>query len=88
MLLKTVEYEIPKDGNCRNCKCLIEHEYYNYCKAFDDTMNWYGDRDKLKECKAYIKEQTQCMKCIHQGDYPDWECDIGKDPKTCEEWSE
>lgn len=99
MLLKTVEYEIPKDGDCSKCKsrCFVVHAYYNgekcdihFCRAFGSSFHWFSQEkiEQCQMCKDFIKEQTQCMKCIHQGDYSDWECNIGNDPKTCEEWSE
>lgn len=71
-IIKTINFKINENGNCKECDCLIEHEYHNYCKAFDTGMNQYGDNGRLEECVNYIakeKEKVYCNSCVNENQF-------------------
>ena len=69
-IIKTVDYVIEPDGNCRKCECNTYISSMNICLAFDLARidNGFGSLDQCPACVEFIireKSKIKCSRCEH-----------------------
>ena len=63
----TVTFQIPKDGNCEECKAKT----FQTCNAFQEYLCWNlnkGRNIQLQACKDFLAKEASkvyCDGCIH-----------------------
>jgi hypothetical protein len=76
---KPVIYDINDDGDCKSCSLLFRVGNINgVCLAYSVLICDYTQCQACEEFLAKEKAKIYCSDCIHNGDYPDWSCDMGK----------
>jgi hypothetical protein len=68
--------------NSLMCRLTLYEISDPYSKEYDEELS-----NKIKNMVFVEKEKAKiyCSDCIHNGDYPDWGCDLGKEMKEgCE----
>jgi hypothetical protein len=86
--IKTVNFKVNPDGNCRECECKIDISSMDICIAFDRAEINTNDFSGFVQCPACVEflirehSKIKCSRCEHVGDYPDWGCSIGNDTEN------